>query len=112
MESRREQMRNQKKKQAEESDAALERNAELLQDLQKIEDRLRGRQLPRPDVLALETRYWTSVEESIPAWENFLLGKGPHPTDGLEQPPRRAKQKPSTATDRGLPPRPKPRTGR
>ncbi|XP_020504069.2 centrosomal protein 15 [Labrus bergylta] len=112
MESRRQQLKVMKRKQVEVCEAARARNTTLLQDLQKIEDRLRGRPLPRPDLLALETRYWASVEESIPAWENFLLGKGPHPTDGPEQPPRRAKQKPSTAKDRGLPPRPRPRTAR
>ncbi|KAM7402802.1 hypothetical protein PAMP_018013 [Pampus punctatissimus] len=81
-------------------------------DLQKIKERLRGKQLPHPNLLALETRYWMSVEESIPAWEHFLLGKGPHPTDDLAQPPRRAKQKPGTVKGLGLPPRPKARAAR
>ncbi|CAJ1051832.1 uncharacterized protein C3orf14 homolog [Xyrichtys novacula] len=112
MKRRREQLKIQKKKQVEEAEAAHKRNMALLQGLQKIEDRLRGRQLPHPDLLALETRYWNSVEESVPAWENFLLGKGPHPTDSPRQLPRRTKQKPSTAQDKGLPPLPKPRTSR
>uniref|UniRef100_UPI0037E7BAE7 centrosomal protein 15 n=1 Tax=Semicossyphus pulcher TaxID=241346 RepID=UPI0037E7BAE7 len=112
MESRREQLKIQRTKQVEKSEAARHRNITLLQDLQKIEDRLRGRQLPRPHLLALETRYWASVEQSVPAWEHFLLGKGPHPTDGPGQPPRRTKQTPSTAKGSGLPPRPKPRTAR
>ncbi|XP_051271034.1 uncharacterized protein C3orf14 homolog [Dicentrarchus labrax] len=112
MESRRERLIMERKQRLKESEAAGHRNATLLQDLQKIEDRLRGRQLPRPNLLALETRYWVSVEESIPAWEHFLLAKGPHPTDGPGQPPRRAKQKPSIAKDQGLPPRPKARTAR
>ncbi|XP_033481899.1 centrosomal protein 15 [Epinephelus lanceolatus] len=112
MESCREQLKMQRKQQVKDSEAAHHRNATLLQDLRKVEDRLRGRQLPSPNLLALETRYWTSVEESIPAWEHFLLGKGPPPTHGPGQPPRRAKQKPSTAKDQGLPPRPKARTAR
>ncbi|KAM9362287.1 centrosomal protein 15 [Symphorus nematophorus] len=112
MERGREQLKVQMRQQVKESEAARHRNATLLQDLQRIEESLRGRQLPRPDLQALETRYWASVEESIPAWEHFLLGKGPHPTDSPGQSPRRGKQKPSTAKDRGLPPRPKPRSAR
>ncbi|TKS70581.1 hypothetical protein D9C73_005971 [Collichthys lucidus] len=78
MQSHREQMKIQRKQQVEESEAARHRNSTLLQ-----------------------TRYWASVEESIPAWEHFLLGKGPHPADCPGQPPRRAKQKPSTAKNQG-----------
>ncbi|XP_034538852.1 uncharacterized protein C3orf14 homolog isoform X1 [Notolabrus celidotus] len=111
-ESRRERLKIQMKKMVQESEAARQRNSALLQDLQQIEDRLRGKRLPSPDLLALEMRYWTSVEESVPAWESFLLSKGPHPTDGPEQQARRPKHKPSTAKDRGLPPRPQPRTAR
>ncbi|XP_069370045.1 centrosomal protein 15 isoform X3 [Paralichthys olivaceus] len=84
----------------------------LLKDLQKIEDGLKGGKLPHPHLLALETRYWVSVEESIPAWDHFLLGKGPHPIDGPGQTARRDKQNPSIAQDQGLPPRPKPRAAR
>ncbi|ELW48684.1 uncharacterized protein C3orf14 homolog isoform X2 [Tupaia chinensis] len=29
----------------------------------------------------LKTRYWASVEEYIPKWEQFLLGRAPYPTD-------------------------------
>ncbi|TDH13524.1 hypothetical protein EPR50_G00033810 [Perca flavescens] len=104
MESCREQQKIQRRQQLKECEAARLRNATLLQDLQKTEDRLRGRPLPHPNLLTLETRYWASVEEFIPAWERFLLGKGPHPAHSPGQPPRRAKQ--------GLPPRPKPRTAR
>ncbi|XP_068567882.1 centrosomal protein 15 isoform X1 [Cebidichthys violaceus] len=110
MESLREQLKIHRRQQVKESEAALHRNSSLLQDLQKIEERLRGGPRPRPQLLALETRYWASVEESLPAWEHFLLGKGPHPTHGPGQPLRRAKQKASTARGQGLPPRPKPRT--
>ncbi|XP_032368876.1 centrosomal protein 15 [Etheostoma spectabile] len=112
MESCREQLKIQRRQQLKEHEAARLRNATLLQDLQKTEDRLRGRQLPHPNLLALETKYWASVEESVPAWECFLLGKGPHPSHGAGPPPRRTKQKASTAKDLGLPPRPKPRTAR
>ncbi|KAK5871851.1 hypothetical protein PBY51_012594 [Eleginops maclovinus] len=110
MESLREQLRVQRGKRGEECEAAHLRNSHLLQDLQQIEDRLRGAQLPRPNFLAMETRYWASVEESLPAWEHFLLGKGPHPAPGRGHLPRRAKQRASTVTDQGLPPCPKRRT--
>ncbi|KAI4827335.1 hypothetical protein KUCAC02_030737 [Chaenocephalus aceratus] len=53
-----------------------------------------------------EMRYWASVEGSLPAWEQFLLGKGPLPAPGPGHLPRRAKQRASTATDQGLPPAP------
>ncbi|XP_070815404.1 centrosomal protein 15 [Chaetodon trifascialis] len=112
MESRREQLKIERRQQATQSEAARQRNSALLQDLQKIEDRLSGKHLPRPYLLALETRYWASVEESIPVWEQFLLGKGPHPTDGPGKPHGTTKQKASTAKDRGLLPRPKPKTAR
>ncbi|XP_070759270.1 centrosomal protein 15 [Enoplosus armatus] len=112
MENRREQLEIRRTQRAKETEAARRRNTAMLQDLRKIEDRLRRRQPPRPSLLAQETRYWASVEESLPAWEHFLLGKGPHPTDGLGQPPSRAKRKSGAAKDRGLPPHPKPRTAR
>ncbi|KAM9860096.1 centrosomal protein 15 [Aulostomus maculatus] len=112
MESNREQLRIQRKQRVKESEAARHRNATLLQDLQKIEERLRERKLVHPNLLALETRYWASVEESVPAWENFLLGKGPHPTDDPAQSSRKAKPRHTSAQDGGLPPRPKPRHAR
>ncbi|XP_051804070.1 uncharacterized protein C3orf14 homolog [Acanthochromis polyacanthus] len=102
----------QRMKQVKQCEAAGCRNTSLLQDLQKIEDRLKARQLPHQNLLTLEAMYWASVEEFLPAWENFLLGKGPHPTGISEPPPRRAKQKPGTAKNQGLPPRPKLRTAR
>ncbi|XP_033999846.1 uncharacterized protein C3orf14 homolog [Trematomus bernacchii] len=128
-------------------EAAHLRNSNLLQDLQQVEDRLRGAQLPRTDLLAMKRmwvsegmrvwktyfqntapsavlgpdsqvfivslfsmRYWASVEGSLPAWEHFLLGKGPLPAPGPGHLPRRAQQRASTATDQGLPP-PAPNTG-
>uniref|UniRef100_A0A3B4B1G8 Uncharacterized protein n=1 Tax=Periophthalmus magnuspinnatus TaxID=409849 RepID=A0A3B4B1G8_9GOBI len=30
------------------------------------------------DMCLFQSRYWASVEESVPAWEHFLLEKGPH----------------------------------
>ncbi|KAF3689411.1 putative protein C3orf14 [Channa argus] len=111
MESRIEQLKILREQQVKLSEAARHRNSSLLQDLKEIEDGLRGRPMTHPNVLALEARYWASVEESIGSWEHFLLGKGPHPIDGPDQTARRGKQNPSTA-NRGLPPRPKPKTAR
>ncbi|XP_060926641.1 centrosomal protein 15 kDa [Limanda limanda] len=105
---RREQLNILRRRQVQEREAARHRNATLLQDLQKIEDGLRGAKLTHTHLLASETRYWVSVEESVPAWEHFLLGKGPHPIDGPGQTARRNKHNPSI----GLPPRPKPRAAR
>ncbi|XP_056293040.1 uncharacterized protein C3orf14 homolog isoform X3 [Pseudoliparis swirei] len=56
MESLREQLKIQRRQQVEESEVARHRNSTLLQDLQKIEVRLKGRQLPRPNLLALEEK--------------------------------------------------------
>ncbi|XP_068599049.1 centrosomal protein 15 [Brachionichthys hirsutus] len=109
MEARREQLIVQKRRQVEESEAARHRNASLLQNLQKIENRLGQQHLQNPALLALEARYWASVEQSIPAWEKFLLFKGPHPTDGPEEPARRTKHTDRKAKDQGLPPWPKAR---
>ncbi|XP_052590092.1 uncharacterized protein C3orf14 homolog isoform X3 [Peromyscus californicus insignis] len=30
----------------------------------------------------LQTRYWASVEEHVPKWEQFLLGRAPYPIGG------------------------------
>ncbi|XP_056131243.1 uncharacterized protein C3orf14 homolog [Lampris incognitus] len=98
-----------RKQQLMEFQAAQRRNAQLLRDLQKAEESLRKGRLPRPDIQVLETRYWASVEEHIPEWEDFLLGRGPHPTDVPVQPHRKPMQRSSTARDQSLPPRPKPR---
>uniref|UniRef100_A0A3P8XT74 Uncharacterized protein n=1 Tax=Esox lucius TaxID=8010 RepID=A0A3P8XT74_ESOLU len=76
MESLYKQQKCTRKQQVKMSHVAHERNAQLLQDLQKIENRLGTKQLPHPDILTLETRYWASVEENIPEWERFLLGGG------------------------------------
>ncbi|XP_062843016.1 centrosomal protein 15 isoform X2 [Trichomycterus rosablanca] len=68
-----------KKQQANMSQTARERNAKILEDCQKLKDRLRTRPLLHPDVLSLQTQYWASVEQKLPEWESYLLGKGPAP---------------------------------
>uniref|UniRef100_A0A286YCQ6 Predicted gene, 49355 n=1 Tax=Mus musculus TaxID=10090 RepID=A0A286YCQ6_MOUSE len=40
---------------------------------------------PQPSMLSLETRYWASVEEHIPKWELFLLGRAPYPIGAENQ---------------------------
>ncbi|XP_029539432.1 centrosomal protein 15 isoform X1 [Oncorhynchus nerka] len=111
MESRYEQQKSKRRQQVKLSQAAHERNSQLLQDLQKMENRLRTRKLPHPDILNLETRYWASVEEKIPEWERFLLGKGPHPSSDPSRTPKQQKQKTTPrdhapTQDGALPPRP------
>ncbi|KAJ7998943.1 hypothetical protein DPEC_G00210240 [Dallia pectoralis] len=78
MESQYEQQRRTRKQQVMMSQVALERNAQLLQGLQEMENRHGTKQLPHPEILTLETRYWASVEEKIPEWERFLLEFPPY----------------------------------
>ncbi|KAM9185801.1 centrosomal protein 15 isoform 1-T2 [Dugong dugon] len=61
--------------------AAYKRNLSLLSDIEAAEKSLQTRihPLPRPEVVSLEARYWASVEEYIPKWEQFLLGRAPYP---------------------------------
>lgn len=61
--------------------AALQRNVSLLKDIEAAEKSLQTRIHPvlPPEVAALETLYWASVEEYIPKWEQFLLGRTPYP---------------------------------
>ncbi|XP_029906670.1 centrosomal protein 15 [Myripristis murdjan] len=95
-----------------EARAARDRNSALLQDVQKLEERLRDVQRPRPDVQELETRYWASVERAVPRWEQILLGGTLHPAGAAAQTsPRGAKQRSGPSRDPGRPPRPKPRPG-
>ncbi|KAI4879216.1 hypothetical protein NFI96_024949 [Prochilodus magdalenae] len=97
------------------SEAARERNMKLLEDFQKVENCLQTRPLLHPDVINLKTRYWASVEQNLPEWENYLLGKGPAPVtergrlQGLHG-QKGTRQDSSPAQDKGKPPRPKPRT--
>ncbi|KAL0978533.1 hypothetical protein UPYG_G00171800 [Umbra pygmaea] len=93
MECRYEQQKSIRRQHVKLSEVAHERNVKLLQDLQKMESRLRTRQLPHPDILTLETRYWASVEEKIPEWERFLLGKSSHPSSNISKAPKQWEQK-------------------
>ncbi|XP_068010359.1 centrosomal protein 15 [Melanerpes formicivorus] len=63
------------------ADAAHKRNAALLNDIEAAEKRLQERVclLPHPDTVKLETLYWASVKESLPKWEEFLLGRAEVP---------------------------------
>ncbi|XP_076984918.1 centrosomal protein 15 [Tamandua tetradactyla] len=63
------------------AETAYKRNLSLLNDLEAAEKSLQTRIHPPPqhEVVSLETRYWASVEECIPKWEKFLLGKAPYP---------------------------------
>uniref|UniRef100_A0A8C3RQZ0 Chromosome 3 open reading frame 14 n=1 Tax=Chelydra serpentina TaxID=8475 RepID=A0A8C3RQZ0_CHESE len=66
-----------KTSQTQAADAAYKRNAALLNDIEAAEKRLQARVhlQPHPDIVKHETLYWASVEESIPKWEQFLLGR-------------------------------------
>ncbi|XP_063072415.1 centrosomal protein 15 [Engraulis encrasicolus] len=115
MEMQRQQQRAKRKQQKAQSKAARERNTQLLEDLDTLENKLRMKQAPHPDFLTLETCYWASVEEQLPAWEPFLLGRGPAPlpcrpcqSPSRRRPDRDAPHSSSTVThNTGLPPRPK-----
>ncbi|KAG5275247.1 hypothetical protein AALO_G00145250 [Alosa alosa] len=100
-----------KKQQSTMSKAAQERNAQLLGDIKTLEDKLRMKQPLHPDVLTLETCYWASMEENLPEWEPFLLGRGPAPGHRRAWSPGRRRQEntgvPRDTQDRGLPPRPR-----
>ncbi|KAK2505511.1 hypothetical protein MC885_015976 [Smutsia gigantea] len=63
------------------AETAFKRNLSLLKDIEAAEQSLRTRShpLPLPEVVSLETLYWASVEEYIPKWEQFLLGRAPYP---------------------------------
>ncbi|KAM9444206.1 centrosomal protein 15 [Clarias gariepinus] len=110
-----EQQKAKKNHQADMSQAARERNAEILKDIQKVEERLRTRPLLHPDVLNLQTRYWASVEQQLPEWESYLLGKSQAPMSvetisqgNHEQ--RCSNNNSSPVRSQGRPPRPKPRS--
>ncbi|CAK6435456.1 unnamed protein product [Pipistrellus nathusii] len=70
-----------KASQTQAAEAAFKRNLSLLKDIEAAEKSLqiRSHPLPLPEVVSLETLYWASVEEYIPKWEQFLLGRAPHP---------------------------------
>lgn len=69
------------------TETASKRNLSLLQDIEAAEKSLQARLQPRPQpaVHSLETRYWASVEEHVPKWEQFLLGRAPYPIGGENQ---------------------------
>ncbi|XP_028854868.1 centrosomal protein 15 isoform X2 [Denticeps clupeoides] len=108
MEAQHQHQKAKRKQQAARSKAAQERNARLLQDMKKMEDDLRKQPLLHPDVITLQTRYWASVEQKLPEWEPFLLGKGPAPTEAGSRSPGKRPHNPSPRNTkaRGLPPRP------
>nr|XP_020660639.1 uncharacterized protein C3orf14 homolog [Pogona vitticeps] len=77
MESHLEDKEAEKAWQMQEAAAAHKRNVVLLNDIEVAEKRLQSREhlLLHPDTINLQTLYWAKVEESIPKWEPFLLGR-------------------------------------
>ncbi|KAB1264337.1 uncharacterized protein Cadr_000020519 [Camelus dromedarius] len=65
----------------EKKEPAKEKEVGVREDIEAAEKSLQTRihPLPRPEVVSLETLYWASVEEYIPKWEQFLLGRAPYP---------------------------------
>ncbi|XP_071983691.1 centrosomal protein 15 isoform X1 [Engystomops pustulosus] len=63
------------------SEAAHSRNQALLRDLREAEKSFkRSSNLgPNRNIVKLENRYWRSVEQELPKWEQFLLGKSQLP---------------------------------
>ncbi|XP_036122966.1 uncharacterized protein C3orf14 homolog isoform X2 [Molossus molossus] len=71
------------------AETAFKRNLSLLKDIEAAEKSLQTciHPLPPPEVVSLEVRilrnketlYWASVEDYLPKWEQFLLGRAPHP---------------------------------
>lgn len=63
------------------TETASRRNLQLLQDIDVAEKTFQTKLTPHPQpaMLSLETRYWASVEEHVPKWEQFLLGKALDP---------------------------------
>ncbi|CAI9546967.1 unnamed protein product [Staurois parvus] len=63
------------------SETAHNRNQKLLKDFQtSVKNlKLRVRVDPDPSLAKLENQYWASVEEELPKWELFLLGKAQQP---------------------------------
>ncbi|XP_013916411.1 PREDICTED: uncharacterized protein C3orf14 homolog isoform X2 [Thamnophis sirtalis] len=60
-----------------EADAAHKRNVSLLKDIEAAAKNLQSREhlLLHPEIVNLETLYWAKVEEAIPKWEPFFLGR-------------------------------------
>ncbi|XP_015280116.1 PREDICTED: uncharacterized protein C3orf14 homolog [Gekko japonicus] len=92
-----------KTRQMQDADAAHKRNVVLLNDIEAAEKKLQAREhlLLHPDTVTLETLYWAKIEESIPKWEPFFLGRTQAPV-GV----RKTKQQSHTsnkATNRPIP---------
>lgn len=64
-----------------EADAAHKRNTVLLNDIETARKKLHSREhlLLHPDTVKLETLYWAKVDEAVPKWEAFFLGKAQTP---------------------------------
>nr|XP_060641591.1 centrosomal protein 15 kDa-like [Anolis sagrei ordinatus] len=84
MESHRGDKEAEKTWQTQEADAAHKRNVSytpeytvLLADIEAAEKKLHSREhlLLHPDIVNLETLYWAKVEEAIPKWKPFFLGR-------------------------------------
>ncbi|XP_063794903.1 centrosomal protein 15 [Pseudophryne corroboree] len=92
------------------SEAAHRRNQGILEDLQIAEKTLRRRSHVSPDraVVELENLYWASVEEELPKWEQFLLGKAqlPFGMKQIHQPKQKLKHSQTLQTPKrkNLPP--------
>ncbi|XP_076847661.1 centrosomal protein 15 [Brachyhypopomus gauderio] len=100
-----------RKQQAVMSEAAHERNAEILEDFQKVEQRLQTRPLLHPDILTLQVCYWASVEQNLSQWDLYLLGKGSAPvsqTAPSHQRQNTTRLNSSPVQNGGKPPLPKP----
>ncbi|XP_034353019.1 centrosomal protein 15 [Arvicanthis niloticus] len=69
------------------AETASRRNLQLLQDIDDAEKTFQSKltQHSQPAMLSLETRYWASVEEHVPEWEPFLLGRELYPIGTANQ---------------------------
>lgn len=89
------------------SEAAHRRNEELLCDVREAEKNLKRRSQSGPNhtFVKLESRYWKSVEQELPKWEQFLLGKSQLPF-GMKQKQQKLKhsQTMQTPKSENLPP--------
>ncbi|XP_075688507.1 centrosomal protein 15 [Rhinoderma darwinii] len=89
------------------SEAAHSRNQALLQDLREVEKSLKRRSQVGPNrtLMKMESHYWKSVEQELPKWEQFLLGKSELPF-GMKhnQPKLKHSQTMKTPKKKNLPP--------
>ncbi|XP_004676074.1 PREDICTED: uncharacterized protein C3orf14 homolog [Condylura cristata] len=77
----------QNKRRIQAAETAFQRNLCLLKDIETAEKSLQAKINPLlpPEVISLETLYWASIEEYIPKWEQFLLGRTPYPIGAENQ---------------------------